>query len=62
MGKITTGFSMSLDGYVAGPNEDVSQVFKWMMTGNTDVTVPMGEGEMELKMPEESAGMFEGQE
>lgn len=24
MGKITTGFSMSLDGYVAGPNEDVS--------------------------------------
>lgn len=62
MGKITTGFSMSLDGYVAGPKEDVSQVFKWMMTGNTDVTVPMGEGEMELKMPEESAGMFEGQE
>lgn len=61
MGKITTGFSMSLDGYVAGPNEDVSQVFKWMMTGNADVTVPMGEGEMELKIPEESAGMFEGQ-
>jgi dihydrofolate reductase len=61
MGKITTGFSMSLDGYVAGPNEDVSQVFKWMLTGNTDVVVPMGEGEMELKIPEESAGMFEGQ-
>jgi dihydrofolate reductase len=61
MGKITTGFSMSLDGYVAGPNEDVSQVFKWMMTGNADVTVPMGEGEMELKIPEESVGMFEGQ-
>ena len=60
MGKITTGFSMSLDGYVAGPNDDVSQVFKWMMTGNTDVTVPMGEGEMELKMSEESVGMFEG--
>lgn len=61
MGKITTGFSMSLDGYVAGPNEDVSQVFKWMRAGNTDVAVPMGEGEMELKIPEESAGMFEGQ-
>jgi dihydrofolate reductase len=61
MGKITTGFSMSLDGYVAGLNEDVSQVFKWMITGNTDVAVPMGEGEMELKIPEESAGMFEGQ-
>jgi dihydrofolate reductase len=60
MGKITTGFSMSLDGYVARPNEDVSQVFKWMMTGNTDVTVPRGEGEMELKMPEESVEMFEG--
>src|SRR5690242_2620911 len=60
MGKITTGFSMSLDGYVAGPNDDVSQVFKWMMAGNTDVTVPMGEGEMELRVPEESAGMFEG--
>ena len=60
MGKITTGFSMSLDGYVAGPNDDVSQVFKWMMTGNTDVTVPMGEGEIELKMSEESVGMFEG--
>jgi dihydrofolate reductase len=60
MGKITAGFSMSLDGYVAGPNEDVSQVFKWMMTGNTDVTVPRGEGWMELKMPVESVEMFEG--
>ena len=29
MGKVSTGFSMSLDGFVAGPNDEVDRVFKW---------------------------------
>lgn len=29
MGAVNTGFSTSLDGFIAGPNEDVSEVFRW---------------------------------
>ena len=28
MGKVSTGFSMSLDGFVAGPQDDVSRIFQ----------------------------------
>jgi len=38
MAKVSTGFSMSLDGFVAGPQDDVSLVFKWMTSGDTDLT------------------------
>ncbi len=29
MGKVITGISMSLDGFIAGPQDDVQQLFKW---------------------------------
>jgi hypothetical protein len=39
MGKVTTGGSMSLDGYIAGPNESgFDLLFQWY--GNGDVEIP----------------------
>ncbi len=56
MGKVTCGFSMSLDGFIAGTNDSPElplgkggdRLFKWYFTGNTDNEVPMGEGVMKM--------------
>jgi dihydrofolate reductase len=56
MGKITTGFSMSLDGFVAGPNDGPDnslgdggdRLFTWYFSGDTIVEVPLGEGNMNM--------------
>lgn len=61
MGKISTGFSMSLDGFVAGPNDEVDMVFKWMSLGSEDYAAPIGEGELNLKMSDDSIEMREEQ-
>ncbi|GHO47847.1 dihydrofolate reductase family protein [Ktedonospora formicarum] len=58
-GKITTAFSMSLDGFVAGPNEDFQQLFAWMMGGDTDYALKIGENEHKLKISTESVKMYE---
>jgi dihydrofolate reductase len=42
MGRVGTGFSMSLDGFIAGPNDDVQHVFKWYSSGNTEFKFPGG--------------------
>ena len=52
MGKVWTGpyFSMSLDGFIAGPNASREQVlgeggdrlFQWYSSGTVDYTVPSG--------------------
>ncbi len=61
MGKISTGFSMSLDGFVAGPHDEVDMVFKWMSLGAQDYTATIGEDELKLKISEDSIEMFEEQ-
>jgi dihydrofolate reductase len=33
MGKVMFGLSVSLDGFIAGKNDDVSQVFAWFASG-----------------------------
>jgi len=58
-GKVTTGFSMSLDGFIAGPNEDFQQLFAWMTSGDTDYTIKIGENEQKLKIAAESVEGFE---
>jgi len=58
-GKVTTGFSMSLDGFIAGPNEDFQQLFAWMASGDTEYTVMIGENEQKLKIAAESIEMFD---
>jgi dihydrofolate reductase len=57
MGKVITGITMSLDGFIAGPNDDVSQIFKWYFSGTT--AVPMQDGQMVLKVAPESAVLLE---
>ena len=50
MGKVTTGFSMSLDGFVAGPNDGPEnslgdggdRLFKWYFSGDATHEVPSG--------------------
>ena len=59
MGTVGTGFSMSLDGFVAGPDDDVQRLFAWMFRGNTDLEWASGDGEFGLKVSPESAELFE---
>src|SRR5918997_916191 len=48
MGKISTGLSMSLDGFIAGPNdgperplgEGGERLFEWYSSGDTEYTLP----------------------
>ncbi len=57
MGKVTTGFSMSLDGFIAGPHDEVDRVFKWYFSG--DATHEVSIGNQVFKMAEEGAGLIE---
>lgn len=59
MGSVGAGFSMSLDGFIAGPNDDMSQVFSWMFLGQTDLKMSTGEHDIDLKVSSESAEKFE---
>lgn len=42
MGKVGTGFSMSLDGFIAGPEGDVGPLFDWYSGGDTEFEAPSG--------------------
>lgn len=50
MGKVVTGLSMSLDGFIAGPNDGADnplgdgggRLFNWYSSGDTEYTVPSG--------------------
>src|SRR5574341_544518 len=59
MGTIAAGFSMSLDGFIAGPNDDFRRLFAWMSLGNTDLNLSSGDTDFELKVSSESAKGFE---
>ena len=38
MGKVITQASMSLDGYIADPNDQVGPLFDWYINGNVEVS------------------------
>ncbi len=40
MGKVIFGMSVSLDGFIAGPNDQVDQLFKWYFLGDTELHLP----------------------
>jgi dihydrofolate reductase len=42
MGKVGTGFSTSLDGFIAGPDGEVGPLFDWYFGGDTEYRVPSG--------------------
>jgi len=64
MGKVVFQNSMSLDGFVAGPNDSPEQplgkggeaLFKWYFSGDTEVQVP---GAPAMKMSAPSAKLFQ---
>jgi dihydrofolate reductase len=35
VGKVITQFTMSLDGFIAGPNDEVDRLFHWYRSGDT---------------------------
>lgn len=43
MGKVSAQFTMSLDGFIAGPNDDVRQLLSWYRSGDTNFTAPGSE-------------------
>jgi dihydrofolate reductase len=59
MGTIGAGFSMSLDGFIAGPKDDVERLFAWMSLGDTDLNLSSGDTDFDLKVSSESAKGFE---
>jgi dihydrofolate reductase len=58
MGRVGVGFSMSLDGFIAGPGDDVQEVFKWYGSGDTEFKFPGGEG-MVVKVSRASASALQ---
>ncbi len=64
MGKVTTGFSMSLDGFIAGPNDGPEnslgdggdRLFKWYFSGDANQEVPSGN--RLFKMSQEGADLI----
>ena len=64
MGKVTSGLTMSLDGFIAGPNdgpehplgENGMRLFDWFESGDTDYVVPSSE--MTFKVSAQSAEML----
>jgi dihydrofolate reductase len=59
MSKVYTGASMSLDGYIAGPNESgFEHLFQWYANG--DVEVPTTKPEMTMRLTPVSAAHFRG--
>lgn len=59
MGSVGAGFSMSLDGFIAGPNDDVQRLFAWMFSGDTALKLSAGDQDFDLKVSTESAQQFE---
>jgi dihydrofolate reductase len=65
MGKVSIGFSMALDGFIAGPNdspdlplgEGGDVLFRWYSSGDT--SHKMSSGENEYKVSGDSARMLE---
>jgi dihydrofolate reductase len=57
VGKVTAGFSMSLDGYVSDDGDGVDQVFKWYSIG--DATSEISAGNATFAMSAEGATYIE---
>ena len=56
MGKIIFNNNVSLDGFVAGLNNEVDQLFRWYNSGDTEVPLP-GPG-LVFKVSRASAELF----
>lgn len=55
MAKVTTELSMSLDGFIAGPDDSVEHIFDWYEGGDVEVEVPHGDDTMTFHVSEADA-------
>jgi dihydrofolate reductase len=60
MSKVIAIMSMSLDGYVADPNDGVDEVFDWYFTSGDVEIRPGGSDPMTFRVSEPSAGHLRG--
>lgn len=56
MGKVFTHMTMSLDGFIADPNDGIGELFEWYETG--EVSVPNPNETVEFNVDEASAEML----
>ena len=56
MGKVLTHMAMSLDGFIANPDDDPGELFEWYWGG--DVTVASANDEMTFQVDAASAAML----
>ncbi|GLZ77333.1 deaminase [Actinorhabdospora filicis] len=62
MGELIASMSVSLDGYIAGPGHDVSEVFAWHQAeGEGVVELAVPGGGFTLKLTEKNAAWFRRQ-
>lgn len=57
MGKVVAAFTMSLDGFIAGPQDEVDQLFRWYYSGDTEF--PVAGGQMVFKVSRASAEVMQ---
>lgn len=57
MGIVCAEFTMSLDGFIAGANDDVRQLFKWYSSG--EVEIPVAASGMVFKVARPSVPIIE---
>ncbi|PZF79988.1 dihydrofolate reductase family protein [Jiangella anatolica] len=56
MGKVLSHMTMSLDGYIAQPDDNPAELFEWYGAGDT--SVPSGNDDIEFRVDEASAAML----
>jgi len=56
MGKVLTHLTMSLDGYIADPNDQVGDLFEWYQAG--DVAMSTANEDVSFQVDPESAAML----
>jgi dihydrofolate reductase len=59
MSKVVAIMSMSLDGFVADPNDGVDEVFTWYFSGDVEIH-PGGADDMTFRVSRASAGHIHG--
>ncbi len=57
MGNVIAYMSMSLDGFVAGPNDQVDHLHAWSMAGETEFKMPGAENEV-MRVAPATAGLL----
>lgn len=55
MGKVFFYMTVSVDGFVAGPNDEIDRLFGWYFSGDTEIPLP---GSPTLKVSKESADVL----